>query len=62
VVTPRADVHTVVTEHGVAVLYGKSIRERVDALMGLAAPEFRGELEQAVRDISSFYHRPPARS
>jgi acetyl-CoA hydrolase len=60
VVTPRADVHTVVTEHGVAELYGKSIRERVDALMALADPAFHGELDQAVRDISSFYHRPGA--
>lgn len=44
VVTTRAHVHYVVTEHGVAYLHGKSIRERVRALISLAEPAFRDEL------------------
>ncbi len=44
VVTNRADVHYVVTEYGVAQLFGKSIRERVYALTNIAHPKFRDEL------------------
>ncbi|HEX9115547.1 MAG TPA: acetyl-CoA hydrolase/transferase C-terminal domain-containing protein [Anaerolineae bacterium] len=44
VVTTRNHVHYVVTEHGVAYLYGKTIRQRVQALAGIAAPQFRDEL------------------
>ena len=51
VVTSRADVHTVVTEHGAAELRGRSIRERVDALIAIADPKFQPELEQAVEDV-----------
>jgi acyl-CoA hydrolase len=50
VVTSRADVHYVVTEHGIAYLHGKTLRERAEALIAIAAPEFRQELEDfAVR-------------
>ena len=50
VVTTRADVHYVVTEHGVAYLHGKTLRERAEALIAIAEPRFRGELEDfAVR-------------
>lgn len=45
VVTNRADVHYVVTEYGVADLFGKSIRERVKSLIKIAHPKFREELE-----------------
>jgi 4-hydroxybutyrate CoA-transferase len=49
VVTSRAHVRTVVTEYGVAELFGRSIRERAAALIGIAHPEFRDELtEQAL--------------
>ncbi|MBI5281628.1 MAG: acetyl-CoA hydrolase/transferase family protein [Candidatus Solibacter usitatus] len=41
VVTSRADVHYVVTEHGVAFLHGKTLRERTEALIGIADPKFR---------------------
>jgi acetyl-CoA hydrolase len=51
VVTTRNDVHYVVTEHGVANLYGKTIRERAQALIGIAAPEFREELTAAARQL-----------
>ncbi|MBV6511596.1 MAG: Butanoate coenzyme A-transferase [Ignavibacteriaceae bacterium] len=44
VVTSRADVHHVVTEYGEVDLFGKSIRERVKALISIAHPEFRDEL------------------
>lgn len=40
----RTDVHYVVTEHGIAYLFGKSIRERVTAMIELAHPQFRAEL------------------
>jgi 4-hydroxybutyrate CoA-transferase len=44
VTTTRAHVHYIVTEHGVAYLHGKSIRERAEALIGVAHPAFRDEL------------------
>jgi len=44
VVTSRAHVRTVVTEFGVAELFGRSVRERAAALIGLAHPDFRDEL------------------
>ena len=50
VVTSRADVHYVVTEHGIAYLHGKSLRERAEALIAIADPRFQAELEEfAVR-------------
>jgi 4-hydroxybutyrate CoA-transferase len=50
VVTSRADVHYVVTEHGIAYLHGKTLRERAETLIAIAEPRFRGELEDfAVR-------------
>ncbi len=51
VVTTRNHVRFVVTEHGVANLYGKRIRDRAKALIGIAAPEFRDELEQKAREL-----------
>jgi acyl-CoA hydrolase/GNAT superfamily N-acetyltransferase len=44
VVTSRGDVHYVVTEHGVADLWGKTVRERAKALIEIAHPDFRAEL------------------
>lgn len=44
VVTSRGDVHYVVTEYGVALLHGKSIRERAIALINIAHPAFRDKL------------------
>jgi acetyl-CoA hydrolase len=49
VVTTRADVHYVVTEHGVASLFGKSLRDRAEELIAIAHPEFRDELRAAAR-------------
>lgn len=46
VVTTRADVHYVVTEYGVAYLHGKNLGQRVKALINIAHPAFREELER----------------
>lgn len=55
VVTSRADVHTVVTEHGVAELFGRTVRERVDGLIAIADPHFRPELTRAVADVRALF-------
>ncbi len=53
VVTTRAHVRTIVTEHGVAELWGRSIRERAEALIAIADPKFRDELRAEARRL---YH------
>ncbi|HBX66646.1 MAG: 4-hydroxybutyrate CoA-transferase [Balneola sp.] len=50
VVTTRAHVHYVVTEYGVANLYGKNLCQRAKALTGIAHPDHREELEKAVAE------------
>lgn len=50
VTTPRGNVHYVVTEYGAVNLRGKSIMERMEALISIAHPDFRDELRaQAAR-------------
>ncbi|MCC7537006.1 MAG: GNAT family N-acetyltransferase [Deltaproteobacteria bacterium] len=49
VVTSRGDVHYVVTEHGVADLWGKNVRQRALALIEIAHPDFRVELLAAAK-------------
>jgi acetyl-CoA hydrolase len=49
VVTSRNHVHTIVTEYGVARLFGKTIRQRVQELINVAAPQFRDELRNFAR-------------
>jgi acyl-CoA hydrolase/GNAT superfamily N-acetyltransferase len=49
VVTTRGDVHTVVTEYGVAELKGRTVRERTLALISIAHPKFRDELLSAAK-------------
>lgn len=51
VTTTRNDVHYVVTEHGVAELYGKTIRQRAKALINIAHPKFRDELEKGAKQL-----------
>ena len=46
VTTPRSDVMYVVTEYGMVNLKGKSVAERARALIGIAHPDFREELER----------------
>lgn len=47
VVTTRGHVHYVVTEHGIAYLFGKSLRQRAHALINIAHPDHRETLEKA---------------
>ncbi|HSB36477.1 MAG TPA: acetyl-CoA hydrolase/transferase C-terminal domain-containing protein [Thermoanaerobaculia bacterium] len=49
VVTSRGDIHYVVTEYGVADLWGKNIRQRAGALIDIAHPDFRTDLCAAAR-------------
>ncbi len=51
VTTTRNHVHYVVTEHGVADLYGKTIAQRAEALIAIAAPEFRDELTRQAKEL-----------
>jgi acyl-CoA hydrolase len=44
VVTSRADVHYVVTEHGIAYLHGKTLRQRAEALISISDPKFHDSL------------------
>jgi acyl-CoA hydrolase len=50
VVTSRGDVHYVVTEHGIAYLHGKTLRQRAEALIAIADPKFRLGLEKFAFD------------
>jgi len=50
VTTPRTDVMYVVTEYGIVNLKGKSVPERACALIGLAHPDFREDLERQARE------------
>ncbi|MDM8521452.1 acetyl-CoA hydrolase/transferase C-terminal domain-containing protein [Anaerolineales bacterium HSG6] len=49
VVTTRAHVHYVVTEYGVANLYGKNLRQRAAALIEIAHPHHREQLNESTR-------------
>jgi len=51
VVTSRADVHYVVTEYGTASLHGKNLRQRAEALISIAHPKFRPQLEEYQRNL-----------
>jgi 4-hydroxybutyrate CoA-transferase len=51
VVTSRADVHYVVTEYGVAALHGRCLRERTEALIQIAHPDFREDLMDQAREM-----------
>jgi len=50
VVTSRGDVHYVVTEYGIAQLWGKSIKERTVELIRIAHPKFRDELTEFAKE------------
>jgi acyl-CoA hydrolase/GNAT superfamily N-acetyltransferase len=56
VVTTRGTVHYVVTEYGIAFLHGKSIQERVMALISIAHPDWREKLFQEA--VEAKYLRP----
>lgn len=47
VVTTRAHVHYVITEYGIANLYGKTIKQRAKALVGIAHPDHQEAIERS---------------
>ena len=51
VVTTRAHVHYIVTEHGIADLYGKTLNERAKALISVAHPDDRENLDRAWHEL-----------
>jgi len=51
VTTPRMDVHWLVTEHGAVNLKGMSTKQRARAVIGLAHPDHREELERAAAEL-----------
>ena len=51
VITTRNHVHYVVTEYGVADLYGKTIRERAQALINVAHPDFKDQLTEEAQEL-----------
>lgn len=53
VVTTRGHVHWVVTEYGAVDLFGMNLRQRAQALIELAHPDFRAELR---REVSALRH------
>ncbi|HET7776640.1 MAG TPA: acetyl-CoA hydrolase/transferase C-terminal domain-containing protein [Azospira sp.] len=52
VTTSKNDINYVVTEYGVAQLRGKSAKQRAEALIGIAHPDFRGELREAAKKMN----------
>jgi acyl-CoA hydrolase len=53
VVTTRGHVHWVVTEYGAVDLFGLTLRQRAEALISVAHPDFRPELGRAFADARS---------
>jgi acetyl-CoA hydrolase len=49
--TTRNHVHYIVTEYGVAHLYGKTIRQRAQSLINIAHPKFKEELTQKAKEL-----------
>jgi len=54
VVTTRGHVHWLVTEYGAVNLHGKSLRQRAEALISIAHPDFRAELTAQVNGLRHF--------
>jgi 4-hydroxybutyrate CoA-transferase len=54
VVTTRGHVHWVVTEYGAVNLHGLTLRERGDALISIAHPDFRAELRRELTEVRHF--------
>jgi len=59
VVTTRGHVHWVVTEHGAVNLHGMTLRERADALISIAHPDFRADLRAQMRALRHYSMPPP---
>lgn len=60
VVTTRGHVHWVATEYGAVNLHGMTLRERGEALIAIAHPDFRAELARELAAIRYFEVRLPA--
>jgi 4-hydroxybutyrate CoA-transferase len=54
VVTTRGHVHWIVTEYGAVNLHGKSLRERAEALISIAHPDFRAGLRRDLAQVRTF--------
>lgn len=54
VVTTRGHVHWVVTEYGARNLHGLTLRERGEALISIAHPDARGELQRALSELRHY--------
>ena len=54
VVTTRGHVHWIVTEYGAVDLWGCSLRERAEALVSIAHPDFRAELRREIAAVRSW--------
>jgi acyl-CoA hydrolase len=54
VVTTRGHVHWVVTEYGAVNLFGLSLRQRAEALISIAHPDFRADLRRAAAETRHF--------
>ncbi len=54
VVTSRGHVHYVVTEYGAVDLHGLNLRQRAEALISIAHPDFRADLRRQVMDVRHF--------
>ena len=52
VTTSKNDINYVVTEYGVAQLRGKTAKQRAEALIGIAHPDFRAELREAAQRLN----------
>lgn len=57
VVTSRADVHYVVTEHGIANLHGLNMKQRLASLVQIAHPDFRATLEKEAWQLHKWLGR-----
>jgi len=55
VTTSRHDVDYIITEHGIAHLWGKKVKDRARALIDIAAPQFRDSLRE---EFKAIYNRP----
>jgi acyl-CoA hydrolase len=54
VVTTRGHIHWVVTEYGAVDLHGMTLRQRAQALISIAHPDFRKELQRQLRETKHF--------
>jgi 4-hydroxybutyrate CoA-transferase len=57
VVTTRANVHYIVTEYGIAYLYGKNLKERAKALIDIAHPLHREKLSETTFNMNKFHSK-----